>query len=207
MRRAVQYEVKSRRSERRLEEVEAELAAVTSQLRARDSAIATLKQELETMHHALDIAQQRVWRPERQQPTLMTPEARALLAPPSSPPAGGAAASDGMADRVCECTLRPATAPARTAIVARGGTMTSSGGKVSAWREGLGQLGLGQMVVDALFEPERDDRATPRHFVRALPAEALTDEAALAAALGEGGLLERIAERLMPVLRQLDDGA
>ena len=63
MRRAVQMEARARKSSRRLEEVEAELAKSNEALIARDHTIAQLKEQLAQAQYALEIANSRIWEP------------------------------------------------------------------------------------------------------------------------------------------------
>lgn len=212
MRRAVQQEARSRRSERRLAEVEAELAKHTGLLIKRDLAIQALKAELVTMRHALDVAQSRVWKIDPTPPTYVTygQEARFLEASvlglemagrqqvstapdvsvPSAtalPPAAASTDDEWNAVTWFNEQLRPAATPS-----ARAGGMEAP------------EHGIGRLVAESLLHPLLGDDAeahAQRLVLKSFGKEG--SEEGLADALRDGGLAEKVAHVLMPLMREL----
>jgi uncharacterized coiled-coil protein SlyX len=63
VRRAVQWEARAKELERRLAEVSVRVPTLVSAVRSREETIKSLSAELETLRHALAVAQSRIWQP------------------------------------------------------------------------------------------------------------------------------------------------
>ena len=209
MRRAIQHEAASRSFERRLQEAETQLALVTGSLHKRDEVIATLKKELTTVRYALDVAQARVWRPE---PTRLAVTHRA-------PSPGDSEWPNEVASLL---SARPGSAPIARRTRSSDPTRASAGGSgapldASDWLDAQlrqERVDLGEMICASLLPPLGDRAAADDEAQRQqalalrwrLQSLGTEDEQTLAVALRDGGLIERLSEKLLPLLQRLGDG-